>query len=110
MAKRKKFNPSPELLEWIKDLVVVFMNKHDGKSYWSNIHGHIFTQTGPAEWSAMTNYAKTKAINTVLDSMSEKRMIYRIKNFHPYTLLNPLDLIVDALDQEDDRQTTQSQD
>lgn len=107
MAKpRQKFAPSAELLDWIEGLIVQHLTQHDNTAYWSHIQGHIsyVGRSGPQEWIDMTGYAKTKAFNLVLDRMTERRVIYRTKNFHPYHLLNPLDLIVEALDRADDGQ------
>jgi hypothetical protein len=98
----KKFNPSADLLEWIRETILLHMNRNGGKAFWSHLQTDVWRRLHPpAEWIGMTNYAKVKAFNLTLDSLSEKRMIFRTKNYQPYTLLNPLDLIVEALIQDE---------
>lgn len=98
----KKFNPSADLLEWIKETILLHMNRNHGKAFWSHLQTAVWrAPQPPAEWISMTNYAKTKAFNLTLDTLSAKKMIFRTKNYQPFILLNVLDLIVEAMNQDE---------
>lgn len=107
MAKRrrpwKKVQPSAELLAWVEDQVMATMRAGDGKAFWSHIQG-AFNKPSlalPAEWVLLSDYGKMKVFNSVLDRLSERRVIYREKNYRPFVMVNPLDLIVEAISRDD---------
>lgn len=101
---RRKFNPTRELLDWIKEIVLLHLNDpyFGHEAYWSHLQNHVWRSPNPpVEWVGLTYYAQRKAFNLVLDELTEKRVIHRTKSYRPYRLLNPLDLIVEALNEAD---------
>lgn len=103
---RQKFFVSPELMEWIEDVVLDHMRHNDDRAYWTELQRLIYYEAPKSvhskEWTRKSNYAHAKALNTVLDNLSNRSVIYRLKNYRPYVLVNPLDRIVEALEQDNE--------
>lgn len=104
MSKRRRpwtrVEPSQELLSSIQDEILDTVRKMGGQAHWSHIYAHVSRTITSGEWQGLTDYGRTKTFNSVLEQLTERRIIYREKAYRPYVLLNPLDLIVEAIDHD----------
>lgn len=104
--KRTRVKPSDELLDGVEELVLAYIKKRGGSSYWSHIFGEISgclcaSPSGIAkEWRNLSSYGTSKVLGMVMDRLEQTEVVMRKKNYHPYILMNALDRIVKALDED----------
>lgn len=116
MAKRKKkkkrraynrVNPSIELLRRLEETILELLRDRGGKEFWTHIFKHIdetFIQIHDPvehEWIKLTNYGRGKTLAGVMDSLVDRSIVTRKKNYHPYILTSVLDRIVKELDKSE---------
>lgn len=108
MAKKRRnytpVRPSPELIAHIEELVLDYLRTHNERAYWTYLLvmlGRTLSERRKPldrEWVNLSSYGHSKVLGRVMDSLIDRSIVTRKKNFHPYILTNVLDRIVKEMD------------
>jgi len=110
MAKRVE--PSPALLQRLEADILALLRDRGGKEFWTNIahwiNNNYINIKDPVqkEWVKLTQYGRGKVLGQVMDSLKDRSIVSRVKNFRPFILHSVLDRMVLEMEKHDEAEQT----